>query len=83
MKKIFSQIHRPAKMTFVFGWIIIILMLGVSTLLYIGAGDLFDYYSAVDISEKLLAAVRPVTVAVCAGSLALEYSSKRRENTSE
>lgn len=81
MKKIFSQIHRPAKRAFVIGWIIVILMLAASTVLYIGAGDLFDYYIAVDISEKLLAWVRPACVAVCSGSVALEYHSIRREST--
>ena len=55
-------------------------MLAVSTVLYIGAGDWFDYYRAVDISEKLLAGVRPVSVGVCVGSLCLEYSARRREN---
>ncbi|MBE6771757.1 MAG: hypothetical protein E7547_06410 [Ruminococcaceae bacterium] len=83
MKRIFSQIHRPTKRVFTFGWIIIILMLAVSTVFYIGAGEWFDYYKAVDVSEKLLAAVRPVTVFVCIGSLALEYSSKHKENLSE
>lgn len=79
MKKIFSQIHRPAKRAFIIGWLIIFIMLAASTVLYIGAGDLFDYYTAVDISEKLLAWVRPVAVAVCLSSVALEYFSKNKE----
>lgn len=81
MKKIFSQVHRPAKRAFVMGWIIVIVMLAASTILYIGAGDCFDYYAAVDISEKLLAWVRPACIAVCSCSLALEYRSLRSENT--
>lgn len=83
MKTIFSQIHRPAKRAFIIGWAVILLMLAVSTVLYIGAGNLFDYYRAVDISEKLLAGVRPVSIAVCVGSLALEYFSRHRENTTD
>lgn len=82
MKSVFSKVHQPAKRFFIIGWIFIILMLAVSTVLYIGAGDMFDYYRAVDISEKLLAAVRPVTVTVCIGSAALEYYSKHKESIS-
>lgn len=81
MKKIFSQIHRPAKRAFIIGWIIVFAMLAASTVLYIGAGNLFDYYAAVDISEKLLAGVRPVVVGVCLGSLALEHYSKSKEKS--
>lgn len=81
MKKIFSQIHRPAKSTFVIGWIIVFAMLAASTVLYIGAGNLFDYYIAVDVSEKLLAGVRPVAVSVCLSSVALEYFSKNKEKS--
>lgn len=81
MKKIFSQIHRPAKSAFIIGWIIVSVMLVVSTVLYIGAGNLFDYYISVEISEKLLAGVRPVSVAVCLGSVALEYFSKSKEKS--
>lgn len=82
MKNFFSHIHRPAKLVFVIGWSAIIIMLAASTVLYIGAGELFDYYEAVDISEKLLAGVRPVCIAVCAGSLGLEYFARRKESTS-
>ena len=81
MKKIFSQLHRPAKRAFVIGWIIVFGMLAASTVLYIGAGSRFDYYIAVDISEKLLAWVRPACIAACSCSLALEFFSKRKENT--
>ena len=80
MKKVFSQMHRCAKNVFISGWIIVFIMLTVSAVLYIGAGNLFDYYISVYISEKLLAGVRPVSVAVCLGSLALEYYSKQKEN---
>ncbi len=83
MKKILSQIHRPAKGVFIVGWIIVFIMLAVSTVLYIGAGNIFDYYISVDISEKLLALVRPVCIAVCLSSLALEYFSKHKSNVQD
>lgn len=79
MKKILSRIHRPARCVFIIGAVSVVIMLLASTLLYIGAGRLFDYYSAVEISEKLLAMSRPVSVGACAGSLGLEYFSKRKE----
>ncbi len=78
VKKIFSQIHQPAKFAFIIGWIVVIAMLAASTVLYVGAGRAFEYYSAVDISEKLLSLVRPVCIAVCLSSLALEYRSIHR-----
>lgn len=81
MRKILSFIHRPAKRVLFIGASIIFLMLIVSTVLYIGAGVLFDYYSAVDLSENLLAGVRPAAIAVSAGSLALEYSSRKKDNS--
>ena len=83
MKKIFSQIHRPAKFAFIAGWVIVFAMLVASTVLYIGAGNVFDYYISVDVSEKLLAGVRPVCIAVCLTSLALEYFSRNKENVQD
>lgn len=83
MRKILSLIHRPAKRVLFIGALIIFFMLFVSTVLYIGAGVLFDYYSAVDLSESLLAGVRPASVAVSLGSLALEYTSRKRENDAD
>ena len=80
MKKILSGIHRPARLAFVIGAAAVIIVLAVSTLLYIGAGRLFDYYSAVAVSEKLLAGVRPLSVGVCLGSLGLEYFSKQKSD---
>lgn len=82
MKKILKNVHRPAKQALVIGWILIAIILIASTVLYIGAGGAFDYYSAVDLSEKLLAAVRPVSVAVFAVSTGIEYCSKRKNNSS-
>ncbi len=75
-----SKIHPGAKRFLIMGTITVILIIIASTVLYIGAGRLFDYYIATDISEKLLATSRPVTVAVCAGSLGLEYFLKRKRS---
>ncbi len=82
MKKILKSIHRPAKYVLAIGWLLITVILTASTVLYIGAGGAFDYYSAVDLSEKLLAAVRPVSVAVFAVSTGIEYCSKKKEDSS-
>lgn len=80
MKEVFTQMHRFSKTVLITGWITVIVMLAVSTILYIGAGDLFDYYSAVEISEKLLGFVRPVCITVSIGSVALEYYIRQKDN---
>lgn len=80
MKKIFFSLHRSSKAVLVIGAAAMALVLFASTVLFVGAGRVFDYYPAVEISEKLLAGVRPMSVAVSAGSLSLEYLAKRKEN---
>lgn len=74
-----SKIHQGSKRFLITGTVTVILIILASTVLYIGAGRLFDYYIATDVSEKLLAASRPVSVAVCAGSVGIEYFFKRKE----
>ena len=80
MKKILSRIHRPARRVFIIGTVLVIVMILLSAILYIGAGRLFDYHIATDISEKLLAASRPISVAVCTGSFGIEYFLKKKES---
>ena len=80
MKEVFNQIHRFSKTVLITGWITIIFMLVSSIILYIGAGELFDYYSSVEISEKLLSLVRPVCMAVSIGSIAVEHFMKQKNN---
>lgn len=80
MKKLLKEINRGARRTLITGGALIAAVLAASVFLYLGAGRLFDYYGAMDISEKLLASVRPLGVAVCASSLGIEYSSRRRGN---
>lgn len=79
MKKIFFSLHRSSKAVLVIGAIALISVLCASTVLFVGAGRMFDYYPAVEISEKLLAGVRPMSVAVSAGSLSLEYFAKKKK----
>ncbi len=83
MKKLLKNADRNTKIMLIVGWTIIAVMLAVSTVFYIGAGKLFDYYSAVAISEKLLTAVRPVSVGVFAVSTGVEYYSKVKKSSSE
>lgn len=83
MKEILKNADRNAKHVLIIGWIIIAVMLVASTVFYIGAGEFFDYYSAIDISEKLLALVRPVSVGVFAASTGTEYYLKRKKNSSK
>lgn len=81
MKEIFRGIHRPARRAFVIGWAVVAAVLAASTVLYIGAGRIFDYYSAVSLSEALLASVRPLSIAACGVSVSLEYRSKRKKDS--
>ena len=81
MKEILKNVHRPAKYVFIIGWMIIAAIIAASTVLYIGAGEIFDYYSAVDMSEKLLTSARPVSVAVFAVSTGIEYYSKKKSDS--
>lgn len=81
MKKLLNNINRGARRTLISGGALIAAVLAASVFLYLGAGRFLDYYGAMNISEKLLASVRPLGVAVCAGSLGIEYSSRRRENS--
>jgi hypothetical protein len=83
MKEILKNVHRPAKYVFIIGWIIIAAVVAASTVLYIGAGEIFDYYSAVDLSGKLLTSARPLSVAVFAASTGVEYCSKKKSNSSD
>ena len=80
MKKIMTQLHKGSKHTLISGIAVIAIILVASTVLHMGAGRMFDYYSATDISEKVLASVRPISVAICVGSLGIEYISKNRKN---
>jgi len=81
MKEIIKKIHKPAKYIFVTGWIIILFMLISSTLLYIGAGKVVDYHKSIEISELLLEALRPISVAVCIGSVSAEYLTAKKEES--
>ena len=81
MKEILKNVHRPAKYVFIIGWLVTAAVVALSTVLYIGAGEVFDYYSAVDLSEKLLTSARPLSVAVFAVSTGIEYCSKTKSNS--
>ncbi len=81
MKEILKNVHRPAKYVFIIGWIAIAAVVITSTVLYIGAGEVFDYYSAVALSEKLLTSARPISVGVFAASTCVEYCLKKKSNS--
>lgn len=80
MKNIFSSIHRSSKRALTAGWIAVFVLLAASTVLYVGAGRIFDYYSAVFISERLLETVRPVCILASVCPLAIEYFAVRKDN---
>lgn len=78
MKKILSVVHRSTKVTFALGEALVVFLLVVSTVFYFGAGRIFDYHFAIDVSEKLLESVRPLSVLVGVGSLGLEYYLRQK-----
>lgn len=83
MRKIFASVHRPARLLMIIGWLTVAVTVAASAVLYIGAGDVFDYYSAIGISENLLAVSRPIAVVVCVFSLLIEYRSKQKNTPSD
>lgn len=83
MKEILSGLHRPTRRILIIGGLLTAAVVAASAFLYLGAGRLLDYYPCVDLSEKLLAASRPLGVAVCAGTLGSEYLAKQREQNAE
>lgn len=78
MKNILSQIHPSSKLTAIIGGIAVLAVVAISAVLYFGAGSIWDYYSSVAISEKLLTLSRPLSVLVCCLSLWLEYRARKR-----
>ena len=73
MKTIFKNLHRRTKYIVVLSWAAVTIMLFSSTLLYIGAGRIFDYHFAVDLSETLLTLCRPASVFACIASIVSEH----------
>ena len=81
MIKIFKKLHRRTKITLAVCWSAVFIILLASTVLYIGAGGIFDYYAAVDLSESLLALCRPASVVAFAAALISEYNAKQKDYT--
>ncbi len=77
MKTIFENLHRRTKYVVILSWTTVVILLFASTLFYIGAGRMFDYHFAVDLSENLLALCRPAAIAACLASLISEHSARR------
>lgn len=73
------KIHPGARRFLIAGTVTVIMIIIASTVLYIGAGRVFDYYLATEMSEKLLTASRPLSVTVCAGAVGIEYFFKRKD----
>lgn len=74
------RLHSISKRFLIIGVAAVITVLLASAVFHFGAGRMFEYYSATDISETLLAGVRPLSVAVCTGSVGIEYLMKRKDD---
>ena len=77
MKNLLMQLHPSSRLIFVFGAAAVILIVLASAFLYLGAGIIWDYYSSVALSERLLALSRPAFVGVCSAALLIEYRIKK------
>lgn len=74
---------KLTKRLLIAGGILVISLLTASTVTYIGAGTLFEYYAAMALSGTLLGYVRTAAVLLCAGALASEYTLRSRQNEDE
>lgn len=80
LKSTFSHIHLSARLILIIGGLLTVAAVAASALLHFGAGKIFDYYFAADLSERLLAASRPIGVISCCSALAAQYRKKQKEN---
>jgi hypothetical protein len=78
MKTIFKNLHRRTKYIVVFSWSAVVTLLFASTLFYIGAGRMFDYHFAVDLSETLLTLCRPASISACLASVFSEHYARQQ-----
>lgn len=80
MKSIIDKLHPAARLIFTLGGLATAGILAASCVLYFGAGSLFEYYPAIELSELLLTASRSTGVIVCICAIGAEYRSKHTEN---
>ena len=76
LKNILDIINPVSKHIFIIGFATAILIVAVSAVIYFGAGREWDYYLCISLSEKMLAASRPVITSTCISALLVEYRSK-------
>ena len=77
MKNILSAAHPLSRYILIFGGVAVMLTVSASALTYLGSGILWDYYQGMYFADKLLECTRPLSVAVSAASLCVEYRAKR------
>lgn len=80
MKSIIAKLHPAARLIITLGGLATGGILIASCVLYFGAGSLFEYYPAIELSELLLTASRSIGVIVCVCALGAEYRCKQSKN---
>lgn len=78
MKDLFFSIGKKSRIILIVGWGCSLLLVAASAVLFFGAGIIAEYYPAMYLCEKLLAASRPVFVLSSAISLSAEYLRKMK-----
>ena len=76
LKNILNRISPVSKRIFIIGFSAAVLIVAVSAVIYFGAGREWDYYLCISLSEKMLAASRPVITSTCICALLVEYRAK-------
>lgn len=80
MKSIIAKLHPAARLIFTLGGLTTAGILIASCVLHFGAGSLFEYYPAIELSELLLTASRSAGVIVCICAVVAEYRCKHTKN---
>lgn len=80
MKQLIMIMHPKTQKLALAGLVLIICAVATSCVFYLGAGRVFEYYSAKDTAQVLLTASRPLCIGVCGLLLVVEHRMRRNES---
>ncbi len=80
MKSIIKKLHTATRLIVTVGGLTTVGILIASCVFYFGAGNIFEYYPAIELSELLLTASRSLGVLACGCAIVAEYRCNRIKN---